>query len=97
MSNNVVPLESTEKESVRDDGTDASDFLSEDVVIAKLMSAGVNQIYRAYDEEQKAVYRRFVESDLSFIAPCWNDVNDHVKIEIITAHQEEFFRFVNGE
>lgn len=97
MSNNVVPLESTEKEPVRNDGTVVSNFLSEDVVVAKLMSAGVNQIYRSYDEEQKTVYKRFIESDLSFIAPCWNDLNDHVKIEVITAHQEEFLRFVSGE
>ena len=88
MSSNVVPLESTEAEVP---------LLDEEVVVAKLMSAGVNQIHRSYDEEQKRVYRQFVESSLSFIAPCWNDLNDHVKIEIISTHQEEFLRFVSGE
>ena len=89
MSSNVVPLESTEE--------GREPLLSKEVVVAKLMSAGINQIYRSYDEEQKRIYRQFVESELSFIAPCWNDLNDHVKIEVITAHQEEFLRFVSGE
>jgi len=89
MSNNVVPLEST--------GEYKEPLLDESIVVSKLMSAGVNQIHRSYDEEQKKVYRQFVESRLSFIAPCWSDLNDGVKIEVITAHAEDFLRFVNGE
>ena len=88
MSNNVVPLESAEEEQ--------APLLSREVVVAKLMSAGVNQIFRSYEPEAKEVYRRFVESDLSFIAPCWPDLNDHVKIEVLNTHREEFLQFVNG-
>ena len=88
MSNNVVPIDSQNCEE--------QTLLEKEQVTTRLVSIGVNQVYRSYDGEQKEIYNSFINSELSFIAPCWNHLNDQVKVDVITAHNEEFLKFISS-
>ncbi len=85
MSNNVVSIETADE---------VGTLLNKEEVINSLIAIGVNQIYRSYDDSQKELYNQFLNAKLSFIAPCWSALNDQVKIDVLSAHEEEFINFV---
>jgi hypothetical protein len=72
------------------------EVVSKEEVLNFLVAIGVNTCNRSYENHHKEMKNKFLEMDLKEIAPCWDHLDDSVKICVITQHSDEFKSWVNG-
>jgi len=70
--------------------------MTKEEVLNCLIAIGVNSCNRSYEASHKDLKESFLNMALKDIALTWNHLDDTIKIQVITAHSNEFREWIES-